>query len=159
MSNQPRKLEYLDGEIPCMLLPMQEAILLLPTVTIAEMAPMKPVTEAADKPDWYLGAYEWRDTVIPLVSYERLNGASSHELNKEGRIAVVNNTGVSQKKLPFFAIATQNIPRMARIGNKDIQVDERSELDPYDTMRVMIGVERLTIPNIQKIENTLTELL
>lgn len=159
MSNQPRKLEYLEGEIPCMLLPMRDSILLLPTVTVAEMAPMKPLEKVNGKPDWVLGNYEWRETSVPLVSYERLNGASEHELNKEGRIAVINNTGVNHKKLPFFAIATQSIPRMARIGNKDIQVDERSELEQYDTMRVMIGVERLIIPNIQKIENALAQTL
>lgn len=137
--------------IPCLLLPLLGITLVVPNVTVAEMAPMAPVQEVAGTPDWFVGFYHWRNQRVPLLSYEVLNGGTRYPLNPLGRIAVLNNTGV-HPNLPFIAIATQGIPRMARIGEADVVEQEGVEKAQYDLMRVSVGVEDLVIPDITALE-------
>lgn len=137
--------------IPCLLLPLLGTTLVVPNVTVAEMAPMAPVQEVAGTPEWFVGFYHWRNQKVPLLSYEVLNGGTRYPLNPLGRIAVLNNTGL-HPNLPFIAVATQGIPRMARIGEEDVVEQEGIERAQFDLMRVKVGVEELVIPDITALE-------
>lgn len=151
--NKPQvaKHSQLD-EIPCLLLPLVNRTLLVPTVTVAEMVPMGPYEGEADSPDWFLGFFEWRAQKVPLVSFELLAGEAGATVAAKGRVAVLNNTGVSDE-LPFIAIPTQGIPRMARVSAEDIQEDANVEKKPFELMRVKIGMEELAIPDVTALEN------
>lgn len=137
-------------EIPCMLLPMLDHNLLVPTTSIAEMSSVQPLESVDNAPNWLMGMYAWRGLSVPVISIESINGGKS-ALNPNGRIAVLNNTGVNQS-LPFLAIHTQGIPRMARIADEDIAEDENIDRRPFDTMAVKVGLEEFYIPDITAIE-------
>src|SRR5690606_17619224 len=98
------------GSIPCMMIPIKGQTLVVPKVSIAEMAQVAPIFPDNSGPDWFLGYYSWRDGRVPLVSFEKLNGESVAGINPNGQIAVLNNTGV-REDVPFIAIPTQGIPR------------------------------------------------
>lgn len=141
------------GEIPCMLLPLTDMSLIVPTVTIAEMSPMRPITEVVNTPPWFLGFYEWRDQKVPVMQFEMLQGGSHRVgINAGGRIAVLNGTGVS-KALPFIAVVTQGIPRMARIIEPDISPHEGGTRDRCVVMSVKVGMEEFWIPDIAALES------
>ena len=147
-----------EDEIPCMLLPMEGYFLLVPTVTVAEMAPVKPLKVIDGAPDWFLGMYEWRDMKVPVLSLDTLNGgAGKKEVNKAGRIAVLNNTGVNEK-VPFIAIPTQGIPRMSRVGPKDIEENKDITKKQFDLMAVKVGLESFVIPDITALEEVYSKL-
>lgn len=147
-----------EGEVPCMLLPMDQTYLLVPTVSVAEMAPVRPLQEVKDKPDWLMGFYTWRNCKVPVIAYEVLNGtADEQNLNPEGRIAVLNNTGVSEE-VAFIAIHTQGIPRMARVGADDIVENNEAPQNPFDLMPVKIGLDSYIIPDISALEKAYMEL-
>ncbi len=149
--------QLLEGaEVPCMLLPMEGYNLLVPTVSVAEMSSVKPLAEKADSPEWILGYYEWRNTAVPVVSLEGLNGKAVEALNPSGRIAVLNSTGLDDE-LPFIAIHTQGIPRMARVGDKDITENADAEKREFDLMAVKVGLEELVIPDIDGIQKAYLE--
>ena len=139
-----------EQEIPCMLLPMVEHTLLVPTTTVAEMSSVQPLAPVENAPEWVMGLYDWRGIQVPVVSVEALNGGEKY-LNASGRIAVLNNTGASSD-LPFIAIHTQGIPRMARVADEDISEDEGSERRPFDLMAVKVGLEEFYIPDVTAIE-------
>lgn len=149
--NQVAKLEQ-NIEIPCILIPLVGQVLLVPTITVAEMAPAQSVSVKENAPEWLYGMYRWRELEIPLLSYEVLNGASPTPLNMKGRVAVFNNSGPNQQKLPFIAIVAQGIPRMARIGEADITEDSTREKRPADLMPVRVGMEEFCIPDINALE-------
>lgn len=146
-----------QGEIPCLLVPMMGATLLIPTVSVAEMAPMQPAESIPDTPDWLIGLYHWRNQAIPLLSYEVLNGSSYAPLNPQGRVVVINNTGVDER-LSFVAIPTQGIPRMAKVGRDDITENTDVSKRPFDLMAVRVGMEELTIPDVAALENAFLKL-
>lgn len=157
MTNQIAALTK-DSEIPCLILPLVDCNLLIPTVTVAEMVSHKPLEKKPDSPDWFLGLFEWRDRKIPVLSYEVLNGSGLSPLNAKGRIAVINNTGISEK-LPFLAIATQGIPRLSRVAEDDIVENADKTKRAVDLMQVKVGVEQLVIPDIAALENAYLQLL
>lgn len=146
-----------NSEIPCLLIPLVDQILLVPTVTVAEMAPVQPLAQVEGAPAWLYGMYRWRELDIPLISYEVLNGGTPVPLNTGGRIAVLNNTGVSDG-LHFIAIAAQGIPRMARVGESDIVENTEQPKGPMDLMPVKVGMEEFVIPNISALETAYINL-
>lgn len=145
-------------DIPCMLLPLVGSTVLLPTVTVAEMAPMMPVQDVPNTPEWFEGYYFWRDQKVPLISYEHLNGKSRYPLNPLGRVAVLNGTGVNSD-LPFVAFATQGIPKMTRIKEENILANDEIENLTCETMHVLLGVDDYVIPNVALIEREVVKVL
>lgn len=143
-------------EIPCLLLPLRGRTLLVPTVTVAEMVPMAPCHMEEGFPDWSFGYFEWRGRDVPLLSFEGLSGESVAELAPRGRFAVLNNTGVSED-LPFIALPTTAIPRMARIAPEDIKEDASALKKPFELMRVKVGLEELAIPDLSAMEQAYLE--
>ena len=131
----------------------------LPTVSVAEMAPVRQLAGGEFDAPWILGFYVWRQINVPVIAYDFLNGRpDSKELNPEGRIAVLNNTGVSEK-VPFVAVHTQGIPKMVKIGASDISADATMDIGDFDTMGVKAHSQSAMIPNIQKLESLYAELL
>ena len=147
-----------DDQIACMLLPMATRTLIMPTVSVAEMAPVNQLQDVADKPSWLMGFYTWRNMKVPVIAYEVLNSEQDTlDLNRFGRIAVLNNTGQSER-VPFIALHTQGIPRMARIGPDDLEEMDDAEHYPFDKMSVRHGVERYAIPDVVAIEKAYIDL-
>ena len=140
-----------------MLLPMAGQSLLVPTVTVAEMAPVNPFQQIDDTPDWFLGFYLWRNNKVPVLHLDLLNEESSHDLNPGGRVAVLNHTGVNPQ-VPFIAIQSQGIPRMSRVGPKDIKHNEGERKRAYDLMQVNVGMEAFAIPDVSALETKFAEL-
>lgn len=144
-------------DIPCMLLPLLDQTLMVPTVTVAEMGVIKPFTNVNNTPDWFLGFYDWHNMRVPVICLEALNGVASAKFNAKGRIAVLNNTGVSEH-MPFIAILTQGIPRMARVEEKDIEEDREKARNNFDVMVVRVESESYSIPDVSAIENAFLQL-
>lgn len=158
MSNTSLAKMAKNAEIPCMLLPMTGHTLLMPTTSVAEMSSVGPLEAIENAPPWLLGLYLWRGVKVPVVSEEGLNGEPVPRVNKHGRIAVLNNTGVDQR-VPFIAIHTQSIPRMARVADDDITENEMSERRPFDIMAVKVGMEEFFLPDITAIEMAYAKIL
>ncbi|WP_075186244.1 chemotaxis protein CheW [Teredinibacter haidensis] len=140
-----------NTEIACLLVPLLDNTLILPTVSVAEMASMQPIGSLENSPPWLLGFYEWRNTKVPVISYEGISGGPVTPLNPQGRMAVLNNTGVNSE-LPFIAIPTQGIPRMVRVAEADISENTDRNARPYDDMQVKVGLEEFTLPDVTALE-------
>lgn len=144
-------------EIPCMTVPLVNETMLLPTVTVAEMAPIQPFDIIPNTPDWFLGYYPWRNMRVPVISYETINKLHSPKLSARGRVAILNNTGLSEK-VPFVAILTQNIPRMLRVEQEIMENSGKVKAKEFDLMAVEVGGEELIVPDIEKMEQAVLDL-
>jgi chemosensory pili system protein ChpC len=153
MDNQDQFLDVL----PCLLVPVSGRNLLLPTVTVAEMAPYALPSRGGRGPEWYLGEIHWRNTLVPLLCYEVINGGGYPGVASRSRLAVCNTTGVSSE-LPFLAILTQGIPRLAQVENSLIKQEAPEENRPFDLMPVSIAAEKATIPDLAAMEQEFINL-
>lgn len=148
--NTPLVLESARSEIPSLLLPISHDKLLLPTTSVAEVVPfINPVQDRAG-PNWYLGEFLWREIDVPVISLELLNEEDYSGPQLRSRIAVLNNTGVSEK-LPFIAVVSQDFPRLVRVTEDEIS-ERDSEPRQGNLMAVSVSGEQAIIPNITAIE-------
>lgn len=142
--------------VPSLMIPLVGRTLLVPTVTVAEMVPFAQAQAVANAPDWLIGDFHWRDLRVPLLSFEVLNGEALAEIQPKSRIAVLNNTGVDES-LPFLAVATQGIPKLARVSGEDISVNEDVSCQSFDRLQATLNGESVVIPDVTALENVYLE--
>ena len=145
-------------EVASLLIPLQGHSVLLPNVTVAEIIPSAPVQPIENSPLWYLGNFQWRELTVPLLSLESLNGDALPAIHNRARFAVLNTTGLHDD-LPFIAILTQGLPRLARVNEDEISEREDAENRRYDLMHVSWAGEYTLIPNVTAIEQTFLDYL
>lgn len=154
----PKRIEQKIQEVASLLIPLQGHSILLPNVTVAEIVPIAPIQPVDNAPGWYFGNCQWRELTVPLLSLEALNGDEKPGIHSRARFAVLNTTGISDD-LPFIAILTQGLPRLARVSEDEISEREDSENRAYDLMHVSWAGEYTIIPNVAAIEKTFLEYL
>lgn len=150
--NMPQAIETTNiEEVPSLLIPLGGRTLIVPTVSVAEMAPYARVEPEADAPSWFLGYFLWRDQAVPLLSFEDINGEAKPEVQGQSRVAVFNNTGVSDD-LPFIGVLTQGIPRLTRVVEEEISTIEDARKKPFELMHVSLAGEVAVIPDVAALE-------
>lgn len=144
-------------EIASLLIPLANSLLLVPNVTVAEIVPASAVMPISNAPHWYLGNCRWRDLTIPLVTFEAFSGGAKPSYNSRSRFAIFNTTG-DNHKLPFIALLTQGIPRLARVSEEEISQREQ-DCQAGELMPVSWAGEDAIIPDIAAIERELLAYL
>ncbi len=144
-------------EIASLLVPLQGLQLLVPNVTVAEIVPVSQILPVEGAPEWYLGNCIWREQRVPLVSYEAMNGGAKSGIHGRARFAVLNTTGTSDQ-LPFMAMLTQGLPRLARVNEEEISAMDVDEKKPVEFMHVAWAGEEAIIPDVAAMEAMLLSL-
>lgn len=146
------------NELATLLIPMHGKQLVLPNVTVAEVIPYVQPDPREDAPSWYLGTFPWRNQNIPVVSFEALNEEPFVSNSQSRRIAVLNGL-VDSQRLPFCAMVTEGMPRLMRVTADEVSVDEEVESGPCEIGRVIVNGERAVIPNVDKLQEAVLNLL
>ncbi len=146
------------NELATLLIPMSGKQLVLPNVTVAEIIPYIEPQADEDKPDWFLGAFNWRNIDVPLISFEVINGESVDHQGNERRIAVLNGL-VDNQRLPFCGIVTGGVPRLMRIMPDEVSADENATAGPSELSRVLVSGEKAAIPNVDFIQQEVLNVL
>lgn len=153
-----QRIEKKVQEVASLLIPLHERLLLVPNVTVAEIVPVTQVTAIQDAPEWYLGNCVWREQTTPLLSLEALNGDARPSFNNRSRFAVFNTTGLHES-LPFIALLTQGIPRLARVNEEEISEREDMDNKPFELMHVSWAGEEAIIPDVAALERHFLDYL
>ena len=141
-----------DG-MACYVLPIQGGVLLVPSVSVAEVAPVAPIFPDNSGPDWFLGHYNWRNKRVPLISFEKLTRDQGGGINPNGRIVLFKNTG-DNVEVGFLAIPTQGIPREINVSPEDLEDGQHAvQLGPFETMCVKYEDEEMVIPDLGALED------
>ena len=145
------------SELTCVMIPLENAQLLLPNVCIAEILPWRRVKALGETPAWCLGLLGWRGEMVPVVHYETLNGRPA-PARKSGRCMVVMNRARNARGLPFYALAAEGLPRMVQLTADDL-TNEPCRLGVAESMVVKVGTESAVIPNLDVIETAVAKLV
>ncbi|HCS65525.1 MAG TPA: hypothetical protein DIW64_16480 [Cellvibrio sp.] len=154
----PQRIEKKVQEVASLLIPIQGRLLLAPNVTVAEIVPVSQVIPVEGAPVWYLGNCSWREQTIPLLSFEVMNGEDKPGVASRSRFAVLNTTGVNES-LPFIAILTQGLPRLARVTEEEISEREDADNKPFELMHVSWAGEEAVIPHVEAMERAFLDYL
>jgi chemosensory pili system protein ChpC len=145
-------------QIATLLIPVSGKHLVLPNVNVAEIIPYVPPVAEDDVPTWYLGCFTWRNTRVPLVSFEAINDEPFAARVGNRRIAILNNV-TGDPALPFCGIVTEGLPRLMRLLPEEISEDPDNAPGPAELARVLVNGERASIPNVALIESEAKKLV
>ncbi len=137
-----------------LLIPMAGDPLLLPNAAVAEISAYRPAETVDGGPDWLAGLYEWRGLKIPLVTFETMCGGQEVPKKFE-RVAVFNNLN-GNERMPFFAIATQGIPRLTQVNSSILTATPSEEVEQGPIKEsVLLNGEPARIPDLDEMEKSL----
>lgn len=146
------------SQIATLLIPVSGKLLVLPNVSVAEVIPSAPPTPVEDVPTWYLGRFSWRNTEVPLVSFEAINDEPFANRSGSPRIAILNNV-IGDPTLPFCGIVTEGLPRLMRLLPEEIAEDPDALIGPAEIARVLVNGERASIPNVAYIQQQVLKVI
>ena len=144
------------SEMSCVLIPLNNAALLLPNVCVAEILPWRRVKAVQGLPEWCLGLLGWRGEMVPVVRFERFND-EQFENRKMGRCMVVMNRTRVADGIPFYAIAAEGLPRMLQLAEDDLS-NVPGKLGNAEVVSLRVGTETAVIPNLELLERSVSEL-
>jgi chemosensory pili system protein ChpC len=140
-----------DSVVRTQLVPLSDMQMVLPNTCIAEVIPYQQPEPVDNVPDWLLGMINWRGVVIPVISFEAVNGLEFHSDPKQNRIAVLNGIG-GNTDLPFYGLVVQGIPRLLTLDRSSISAISKPDTKlPMSLEQTQIGEETAVIPDQDKI--------
>ena len=154
MSAEPKELYSL-------LIPLKSERLLVPRMCVAEVIAFSDAARSRDDaaPDWYLGAIEWNNRRLPVVSFDGQRGEDRK--SKRARTRVVVFHAITQElKGGHYGILTQGFPQLVRI-NADVLGFESEQPVPEGfpaLCRARMIHEYPLVPDLERIERMLAEM-
>ncbi len=140
-------------ELYSLLIPLQDARLIVPRACIAEVVGFtRPSVVADDAPDWFVGTLDWNGRQLPVVSFEAAAGQAVPESSGRTRV-VVFHAMAGQLQPPFFGVLTQGFPQLVRVNPDVLTPDD--EVFPADgpvICRIRMINELPLIPDLECLE-------
>lgn len=145
-------------EVRCMLIPLREGRLLLPSSCVAEVIGYRTPDAVAGQPKWMQGTVSWHQRDIPVIDFEGVLGRALIGAGIRQRIAVCYAIGTNPQ-WPLFGIVAQGIPRLLRVSEDAIQSASGERAGERATrMRVTVSGESLIVPDLEFLQSNLGNL-
>ena len=154
MSAEPRELYSL-------LIPLKSERLLVPRMCVAEVIAFADAARSRDDaaPDWYLGAVEWNNRRLPVVSFDSQRGEERKARRARTRV-VVFHAITQELKGGFYGILTQGFPQLVRV-NADVLGLETEQPLPEGLpalCRARMIHEYPLIPDVERLEKMIAAM-
>ncbi len=153
----------LDQELACVVIPTATETLLLPNVCVAEIVKYKTIKPVDQCPPWLDGMAGWRGQAISVVNFAGFDQTSANAraaAERDGSVArclvVMNRSKISDAPA-FYGILATALPRILQLSAADLK-NHNEELGDADAMKVIVGTELATIPDLAFVEQKLKSL-
>ncbi|ROR98916.1 chemosensory pili system protein ChpC [Sinobacterium caligoides] len=144
------------AELATLLIPVQDKSLILPNVTVAEIISRKATEVTDDVPNWFVGHILWRNTQVPIVSFEAINDEPFIADDHQQHIAIING---SDAEIPFWGVLTEGTPKLVRLSAEQIHASDEAIGGPAELQRVVVSETTAIIPDLNFVEDKLVTLL
>ena len=125
--------------------------MVLPTSVIAEITDYSPPAPLDNTPGWLLGQVEWEDWQVPVISYGALvDGDSPETATAQSRIMVVKSLS-STTRVPFIGVLVREIPKLAKVGENDMQVTGDEGKSRGVHCRLKLSGQDAVIPDLDRL--------
>lgn len=141
-----------EADIRCMLIPVRQGRLLLPSSAVAEVIGYRTPDAHEKQPDWMQGTVNWHQRDIPVIDFERLIGRAEIGAGIRQRITVCYSIG-GASEWPLMGILAQGIPRLLHVNEAAIQVasGESAGAKPI-RMTLSVAGENLIVPDLEYLQ-------
>ena len=154
MSAEPKELYSL-------LIPLQTERLLVPRMCVAEVIAFADAARSRDDaaPEWYLGAIEWNNRRLPVVTFDRER--VGERKSKRSRTRVVVFHAITQElKGGYYGILTQGFPQLVRVNADVLGLDTEQPVPPgFPALcRARMIHEYPLIPDVERLEKMIAAM-
>jgi chemosensory pili system protein ChpC len=148
-------------ELYSLLIPLKTERLLVPRMCVAEVIAFADAARNRDDaaPDWYLGAIEWNNRRLPVVSFDQLHG--DDRKSKRARTRVVVFHAITQElKGGYYGILTQGFPQLVRVNADVLGLDTEQPLPEVlpALCRARMIHEYPLIPDVERLEHMIAAM-
>jgi chemosensory pili system protein ChpC len=148
-------------ELYSLLIPLRGERLLVPRMCVAEVTTFTESARNRDSaaPEWFLGAIEWNNRRVPVVSFD--GPVVEERKSKRNRTRVVIFHAITQElRGGYFGILTQGFPQLVRVNPDVLTLDLEQGLPEHcpALCRTRMIHEFPLIPDIERIERMIAEL-
>jgi chemosensory pili system protein ChpC len=143
-------------ELHCMLIPVEEESLLLPTSVISEVVDYSNPLPMEDAPPWLLGYVEWENRQVPVFSFTALiNGSPVGEVAVRSKIVILKSLAGSGR-VPYLGVLLHGLPHAVTVKAEDLEQtgDDKKSLGVFS--RVRVGEQDAIIPDIDRLTHLVT---
>lgn len=152
--------EQQDSGIRCLVVPLTNVSLLVPSSLVAEVA---TYTEPAPvygigEPAWLMGRATWRGVRIPLVTVDALFEQDAAAPGGRARMIVLKGLS-GHASLPFYGVVAQQIPRLANVAPDGIEPMEDESLASAPGEVVFTAGEATIMLDVDYLERLIIETL
>lgn len=149
-------MELKPTDIRGVLIQVEQARLLLPNATIAEVLSFAEPEQVADAPSWLLGKIRWRGWEMPLLAYSKMIGRTEDETGN--RVLVLKALGGNATR-PYFGIVVQGFPRLVTVTPANLAEGEEGELPEGVLAQVRLNENDALVPDLAWVETRINEAL
>jgi chemosensory pili system protein ChpC len=148
-------------ELYSLLIPLRTERLLVPRMCVAEVIAFADAARSRDDaaPDWYLGATEWNNRRLPVVSFDGPRGEERKSKRARARV-VVFHALTQELKGGYYGILTQGFPQLVRVNADVLGVDSGQPLPEGlpALCRARMIHEYPLIPDLERIEQMIAAM-
>lgn len=140
-------------EVRSVLIPLGNRQLLLPNAVVAEVMGYQTPDPVAEAPEWFLGNMVWRGIMIPVVSFEAMQGGGVVRPGHRGRIAILNALN-NHPRFSHYGLVVQGIPSLVRVSTDNVLPagEGRQVDDALIRQAVELDLSPAYIPDLDEIE-------
>ena len=150
-----------EQELYGLLVPLLDERLLVPRMCVAEVIAFADAARSRDDaaPDWYLGAIEWNNRRVPVVSFDSPKG--DERKSKRTRTRVVVFHAITQEiKGGYYGILTQGFPQLVRVNPDVLGLETEQPLPEHfpALCRARMIHEYPLIPDVERLEKMIADV-
>ena len=148
-------------ELYSLLIPLRGERLLVPRMCVAEVIAFADAARHRDEaaPDWFLGAIEWNNRRVPVVSFDGPETEERKGKRNRSRV-VVFHALTSELKGGYYGVLTQGFPQLVRVNPDVLTLDTEQGLpERYPVLcRTRMIHEYPLIPDMERLEQMIAGL-
>jgi len=148
-------------ELYSLLIPLRSERLLVPRMCVAEVIAFADAAKSRDDaaPDWYLGAIEWNNRRLPVVTFDTQQGDERKSKRTRTRV-VVFHAITPELKGGYYGILTQGFPQLVRVNGDVLGLDTEQPVPPgFPALcRARMIHEYPLIPDVERLEKMIAAI-
>ena len=148
-------------ELYSLLIPLRNERLLVPRMCVAEVIAFADAAKSRDDaaPEWYLGAIEWNNRRLPVVTFDGQGGDDRKAKRSRTRV-VVFHAITQELKAGFYGILTQGFPQLVRVNADVLGLDTEQPVPPgFPALcRARMIHEYPLIPDVERLEKMIAAM-
>ncbi len=149
--------DALPDTIRCMLLPLQDKLLLIPNTTVIEVVHFPHTTTSGDIPNYWVGHFNWRAQQLAIIDIDALLDQRSTTTSEKASHVCILKGIHNPEALNAYALPCYAPPQLISIDLETLNSLEQASTD-WLYAQIKIGSKVALIPDLDALESLISNV-